>query len=631
MPWELFQQGNDVQKEVVRNAIKKFCTDLEDKKIVSLKKNEKNKQPENFNFKSGEKSVVFQCPNGKDINNQSSLCVFDVNKEDVVEKVILARNYRFESNLCNSNNHETFLYINVTSKNLFCRKVKKKADKFEIISTDNKINWNDYLVIVEINVNATTNKNNIVDLTYTNGKTNWDLLHQRLATYSWAKQWIEDHPSKPAADDQDLPGLSAEPIISIITKEIADVLKYFPNVILEGVPGTGKTYHVGELPTYNKTSKPAGYEKRWITFHPAVSYEDFMEGIRPAAASQPAAASKLDDDSPPLIFEPRSADTSDAAKANGFAVREGFFLKVCRKAYDDPHKKFLVVIDEINRANLPNVLGDLLTVLEADKRLRYDAVGKKWIADNRATTVTLPYSGYGFAVPENVFVIGTMNTTDKSIAPIDAALRRRFAFIRIEPKTADEITQKVPQQWLTKMKPSILTWNALNEVLREQLGPDGILGHSYLLQLATRLAETGVNADSAIRMCWQYELLPQLIDTLTNHAAVELIKDATFLKELEANLKELEAKLPANWANDARLNKFEYFLGTLGLTLTLEGNGFGRGLRIGTLPTPAAGAGTADDQPAEAGHSTGSEQDQAEQPAAAAEPTVGVPESKAAE
>nr|MDT0667934.1 AAA family ATPase [Micromonospora sp. DSM 115978] len=121
-----------------------------------------------------------------------------------------------------------------------------------------------------------------------------------------------------------------------------------------------------------------------VTFHPSYGYEDFVEGFKPVPSS-----------------------------GGGLTLEraDGVFMRLCRQAATAPDRWFLLVIDEINRGDLPRVLGDVVTLLERDKR---------------DLPVRLPVSGRSFAVPSNVLVIGTMNTADRSIGHIDAAIRRRF-------------------------------------------------------------------------------------------------------------------------------------------------------------------------------------------------------------
>jgi 5-methylcytosine-specific restriction protein B len=171
------------------------------------------------------------------------------------------------------------------------------------------------------------------------------------------------------------------------------------------------------------------------TFHPGYGYEDFLEGYRPDSTSG----------------------------ALTFKRRDGLFKRLCERARTRPEKHHFLIIDEINRGDIPRIFGELLTVLEKDKRNR---------------PVTLPLSEVAFTVPENVYLIGTMNTADRSIALLDAALRRRFAFIELLPDSAPLRSVSVDGlplgPWL----------DALNRRIVQHVGRDGRnlqIGHSYLM------------------------------------------------------------------------------------------------------------------------------------------------------
>ncbi|MCM1508146.1 MAG: AAA family ATPase [Ruminococcus flavefaciens] len=226
------------------------------------------------------------------------------------------------------------------------------------------------------------------------------------------------------------------------------------NRIVYGAPGTGKTYSMVEyaLATLenislsdfrkNNTDRKANVAKYkdmvkeeriiFTTFHQNYGYEEFIEGLRP------------DKDSENLSFK----------------VVDGIFKKIALKAIDDHTNNYVIIIDEINRANISKVFGELITLIEDDKR---------WGEINEMSVV-LP-SGNNFAVPNNLYIIGTMNSADKSISLIDTALRRRFHFIEQKPE-AWRVTDNVLNSVMTE----------LNEELIEELkSTDLLIGHSYFM------------------------------------------------------------------------------------------------------------------------------------------------------
>jgi 5-methylcytosine-specific restriction protein B len=231
------------------------------------------------------------------------------------------------------------------------------------------------------------------------------------------------------------------------------ILKRKGQVIFYGPPGTGKTYRAVNVardlaarhafgkrfadlssPERAELEVPSGLV-RLCTFHPGYGYEDFMEGLRPRTKNDQ------------MVFEPR----------------DGIFKDLCRDATSAPKRQFYLVVDEINRGDVPRIFGELLTVIEQDKRGR---------------AVMLPVTRSSFVVPPNVFLIGTMNTADRSISLLDAALRRRFGFIELMPDSsalADRKAGSLPLgAWL----------DALNARIRKNLKRDARnlqIGHAYLM------------------------------------------------------------------------------------------------------------------------------------------------------
>jgi 5-methylcytosine-specific restriction protein B len=247
------------------------------------------------------------------------------------------------------------------------------------------------------------------------------------------------------------------PVFAGIPGRIQAVLDRKRQVILYGPPGTGKTFWATktaqDLASYSAfglafdkfdepqrsavagEGKAAGALVRICTFHPAYGYEDFIEGYRPTLINGQ------------LAFERRA----------------GIFKKLCDDARSQPSRRFYLIIDEINRGDIPRIFGELLTILERDKR---------------GQSVLLPLSGEPFSVPDNVYVIGTMNTADRSIALLDTALRRRFGFVELMPDKSvlgATVVEGIPLgAWL----------DALNQRIREHIGRDARnlqIGHAYLL------------------------------------------------------------------------------------------------------------------------------------------------------
>ncbi|KKM76578.1 hypothetical protein LCGC14_1378780, partial [marine sediment metagenome] len=181
----------------------------------------------------------------------------------------------------------------------------------------------------------------------------------------------------------------------------------------------------------------------FITFHQSYSYEDFIEGIKP----------KLEDESSKLEYE----------------INDGIFKKLCQRAEKDLDNNYAIFIDEINRGNVSGIFGELITLIEDDKR-----IGKP-----QELRVKLPYSKTEFGVPPNLYIIGTMNTADRSVEALDTALRRRFSFVEMnpDPTLLDGLTVGS-----INLKEVLQTINERVELLVDR---DHTIGHAYLMNLST--------------------------------------------------------------------------------------------------------------------------------------------------
>ena len=309
-----------------------------------------------------------------------------------------------------------------------------------------------------------------------------------------------------------------------------------PNLIVEGVPGTGKSHAILDL----KNSTYGG-RLTTIVMHPATGYEDLIEGVRPANGEL-GGAWNLKPRKDARYFHECYGQSVAASTSNGqgpFVVRGGHFLIACANACASPKQKFLLVLDEINRCNVPRAFGELLLLIESSKRWKWNEQINEWEGEHGAT---LPYSGLTFFVPDNLHVLGTMNTTDRSVAPLDQALRRRFAFHRLEPMTATELKSAISKTADHPiMSSAIDAWHGLNQELEDKLGPDMMLGHSYFFD-AARAMESGKSADEAVRDMWRLAILPQLIDILHSANRAELAKHAALTAHLQLLGLKLEPK-----------------------------------------------------------------------------------------
>lgn len=248
--------------------------------------------------------------------------------------------------------------------------------------------------------------------------------------------------------------------------KLVDVLKYKKNVILEGAPGVGKTFCAKRL-AYSIIGCIDDSRVRTVQFHQSYSYEDFIMGYRPTD--------------------------------KGYEMHYGAFYTFCKEAEkDDPQNPYFFVIDEINRGNISKVFGELFMLIEADKREKSGKRGKR---------INLLYNDEQFSVPENVYIIGTMNTADRSLAMMDYALRRRFAFFNIPPAFDNsKFIDYINQQDSEKLNRLVSCVKSLNEAIREDpsLGEGVCIGHSYFCP-ANKPFD-----DNMLHNIVEYELIPLL-------------------------------------------------------------------------------------------------------------------------
>ena len=242
---------------------------------------------------------------------------------------------------------------------------------------------------------------------------------------------------------------------------LVNVLKCKKNIILQGVPGVGKTFAAKRL-AYALIGEKDRERVEFVQFHQNYAYEDFMMGYKPN-------------------------------EDGGFEMQYGIFYRFCKKAENNPDKDYFFIIDEINRGNMSKIFGELLMLIEKDYR---------------GNSIKLAYQNLSFSVPENIYIIGMMNTADRSLAMIDYALRRRFSFVDMEPGFETEGFKNYQAQLANdRFDALIQKIQELNEEITADpsLGKEFCIGHSYFCGMDTDKCEIQLLQDII-----DYDILPML-------------------------------------------------------------------------------------------------------------------------
>ena len=241
-------------------------------------------------------------------------------------------------------------------------------------------------------------------------------------------------------------------------ENLVAVLRNKKNIILQGAPGVGKTFAARRL-AWSMMGEKDDSRIEFVQFHQNYSYEDFMMGYKPVE--------------------------------DGFELKYGIFYRFCQKAANQPDKEFFFIIDEINRGNMSKIFGELLMLIEKDYR---------------GTKATLAYIGLSFSVPKNLYIIGMMNTADRSLAMIDYALRRRFSFFEVEPGFDSEgfihYQNSLNNETLNELVNKVKDLN--REIsLDKSLGKGFCIGHSYF-------CGRDVCTEEWLHSIVDYDILPML-------------------------------------------------------------------------------------------------------------------------
>jgi 5-methylcytosine-specific restriction protein B len=261
------------------------------------------------------------------------------------------------------------------------------------------------------------------------------------------------------SEDTDKPFILEKDFIQAVS-----LLKRKKNIILQGPPGVGKTFLARKL-AYEILGAINDAQIEMVQFHQSYSYEDFIQGLRPSRA--------------------------------GFELRNGTFYLFCKQAIAHPERPFFFIIDEINRGNLSKIFGELMMLIEPDKRGERFSIKLTYAEDEDDK----------FFVPDNLHIIGTMNTADRSLAIVDYALRRRFAFINLQPDYGEAFRSFLSAKGISSgmLEHICNSVNKVNNKIREDvnLGSGFQIGHSYFCTF-----NDGATENEWWNEVLQYELKP---------------------------------------------------------------------------------------------------------------------------